>query len=543
MPNFGVPSPAPAPDIDPSPSPPPEEPITFTSSARPSLFGIVGTAIGSTTMATITCADAAMTIMLSQAVAGLTWAYASNVLSVSGTPTASGVTRVVVSYISSDGERTVRGSTEHEITIVSVSEEVTVDAVYSISGRVGYPMKDVLVAEVSANFGVDLYLQAGGNVPGLTFELDWAFDSSSGSGTVIVSGTPTKANTFSVDCALAQKVTGIRKATFNTIALIGAAYQSEPPAPAPPPIPPPPAPSPPPVPAPAPQPGHGNDPNLAATKVLMRFDTATGIAYDHRGNTFTSSGPSLTEGAVDQAALFSASSDSISGTVPALVISTTDDESLTAEAMVRLSSSALWTAVYTDGIRFMPVLSCVNPDGILVWSLGFVSLIEDAVPENPGRDVRPCMIVRTSGTSLVQGDATIRDYLLMATGASIPPLASRFVHLAGMLKYGSPSKLAAWMEGAAPYSGQCENFTGTLWRPTEEAKVIVGSAFVPRPGVGGVALVHNGVSIVIETMVPFLGRVDEARVKLDDHYGAYITGTNTQADIPAAARVIPWPNY
>ena len=100
---------APAPPAPPTPPEPPQaEPITFSAVTRASLFGVIGSAISSTTLATITCADASMTIRQSETVAGLTFSYSAGVLTVAGTPTGSTrVQRVVVSYIASDGSNTV----------------------------------------------------------------------------------------------------------------------------------------------------------------------------------------------------------------------------------------------------------------------------------------------------------------------------------------------------------------------------------------------------------------------------------------------------
>ena len=53
----------------------------------------------------------------------------------------------------------------------------------------------------------------------------------------------------------------------------------------------------------------------------------------------------------------------------------------------------------------------------------------------------------------------------------------------------------------------------------------------------------DGVPFRIAGLLPPRFALDELRIKTSAQYGSYITGTNAQADIPATARVIPWPNY
>ena len=535
---FGSETAGPVPSPPPSPAPPPEERIAFSAVTRPALFGITGSAVGTITLATITCADASMTIVASLTVPGLTLAYAANVLTISGTPTTpTAVHRLVVSYISSDGAATVRGSSEHEITIVSASEVLSIGSMAGASGRVAVPLSTTL-ASPSTNYPVEVTALAQTAVPGLTPTLAWTEGESTGSGTLTMAGTPTLAGTYSLEVDFYGR--GVFLGTSTHAVVIGERYEPPAPAPAPVPAPPAPAPSPPPAPSPAPAPGTGPDPVLTTTRVLMRFNSATGIATDERGNTFVSSGPTLVTGAVAEGARVNAAGDAISGTVPTLVITDADDEHLTVEAMVKPNDNALWVAVFADGVRFMPVASCVEPDGALVWTLGYVSLIDDSVPENPGRTVHPCFIASTAGTSLDVSGVTMRNYRVMALGRPIPSQPRQFLHLAGMLKHEALAKLACWGDGKGQFNIGCATFTGTLQRPTAAAVVRIGSTFVPNPGA---VIDPQGRPVQIRKMVGAKFDIDEFRIKQDDHYGALITGTNTQADIPATARVIPWPNY
>ena len=52
---FGSEAAGPVPSPPPSPAPPPEERIAFSASVKPCLWVTTGSAIGSTTLATITC--------------------------------------------------------------------------------------------------------------------------------------------------------------------------------------------------------------------------------------------------------------------------------------------------------------------------------------------------------------------------------------------------------------------------------------------------------------------------------------------------------
>lgn len=540
IPGFGSETAGPVPSPPPSPAPPQDEPIAFSAVVRDSLFGIVSSAISSTTLATITCADASMTITTSQTVAGLTFSYSGNVLSVSGTPTASGFTRVVVSYISSDGNRTVRGSTSHEISIVDATEVVTIDTTYPVpQGRKGFPY-ETTICDLSANYSASIRASVVGVMTGLSVSLTWERGASSGSGSLEVSGTPASSGTGSFSAFFVDNETSQTKAAISFQVVVQPSYTAVSPAPPAPPAPSPTPIAPPPAPTPAPAPGTGPDPMLTNTRVLMRFNSATGIATDERGNAFVSSGPTLVTGAVAEAARFNAASDAITGTVPTLVISDADDEHLTVEAMVKPNDNALWVAVYSDGVRYMPVVSCAEPDGTLIWTLGYVSLIDNSTPENPSRNVHPCLIVSTASTSLEVGGVTMRNYRVMSLGRPIPSQPGKPMHVAGMLKHDAPSKLACWGDGKGQFGIGCATFTGTLQRPTAAAVVRIGSAFVQNPGA---VIDPQGNVVQIRTMVGAKFDIDEFRIKQADHYSAYITGTNTQADIPATARVIPWPNY
>ncbi len=532
----GAPPAPPAPPDPPAPPQPPlAEPIAFGAVARAGLFGIIGTAISSTTMATITCADAAMTIVLSEAVAGLTFSYAGGVLTVAGTPTGSTRRqRVVVSYIASDGSSSVRGSTSHEITLVDESEVLTIGPMANVTGRVGIPLTAVL-ATPSSNYAVDLTAYAQSLVGGRTFVnvvnglrafLAWTRGGSSGSGVLTLSGTPSEAGTYSLVVnfyAPGGRVVG----TSTHSVVIAEAYQATPPAPAPTPSPDPVTPTVPANPAPAPVPGVGPDNTLDNLRLLMRFNTDEGIGRNERGGELINSGATLAAGAVGQCAQFSSATANISGIVPGLH---GVGAGLSVECMADISESA-WDALTVGGDdqRFCPVVSYTAEDGRLLWALGFLSRIVDSgvVGQPLYRRVQAMF-----WTSL--DDA----YSLSGSGASslggITTRPGTFVHVAGVLKtYGASTwERASWLGGAFCLSRVQVLQATASEKPTGLLKI------------GGACAVFRTYDrqYAPVTIVPFGGKIDELRIKAPGQY-ADLMNLSDPAAIPLTRRVIPWPNY
>ncbi len=515
----------PAPPAPPTPPNPPQaEPIAFSAVTRDSLFGIIGSAISTTTMATITCADASMTIAQSEAVGGLTFSYTAGVLSVSGTPTGSTrVQRVVFSYISSDGNNTVRGSTSHDITLVKASEVLSIGAMAGAAGRVGRPLSATLASPTS-NFAADVTAADASLVPGVSSSLAWSKGASSGSGTLSLLGTPTEAGTFSL--AVNFFANGQNLGTSTHSVVIAAAYEAPAPAPAPTPAPPAPSPSSPPAPTPAPSPGLGPDGTLTNVRLLMRFDTSTGIAYDQRGNTLTNSGATLTTGAVNQGALFT-SSAKITGTIAAL-----DGiaAGLSVECMVDIGATA-WTALTAAGNdqRFCPVVSYTATDGTLLWALGFLSrMVNVGVPATtPYRRIEAMFwtvlddaYTPTGSGSSGSGQITVRP--------------DRFVHLAGTLKtYTATSwERASWLDGVASVSRLQGLQSAPVARSTGTLKI----------GGGCAPFTTYDNEYPLTTGVVFTGVVDELRIKAPGQYADLMTA-GLPDNITPARRVIPWPNY
>jgi len=522
----GAPPAPPAPPDPPTPPDPPQsEPIAFSAVTRPSLFGIIGSAISSTTLATITCADASMTIVQSETVGGLTFSYSAGVLSVSGTPTGSTrVQRVVVSYIASGGGNTVRGSTTHEITLVKASEVLTIGSMASAAGKVGRPLSATL-ASPTANYLVGVTAHPALTVPGCEATLSWTEASPTSSGTLTLAGTPTQAGTFVLNVEYRNGAVSLGTSTHS--AVIAAAYEAAPPAPAPAPAPSPPSPSAPPAPTPAPAPGLGPDGTLGNVLVLMRFNTDTGIAHDERGNTLTNNGATLTTGAVAQGAAFTGALTTISGTVAGL-----DGISagLSVECMADIGATA-WTALMAAGQdqRFCPVVSYTATDGALLWALGFLSRYIDAgIPgTTPYRRVDALLWTAVDDAYSLSGSGS-------AGLGGILARPGRFVHMAGVLKTYTATtwERASWLGGVFCLS----RVQGLQVAPVARS--------TGRLQIGGACPAFRTYDNLypLTTIVPFTGVVDELRIKAPGQY-ADLMNTSAADAITPARRVIPWPNY
>lgn len=511
-----------APAPPPMPQPPVPQPITFAASSVATLSGLVGTPIGSTTLATITCADAAMTVSLSETVPGLTFDYTANVLTVSGTPTApGGAHRVVVSYVASDGSYSIRGSTEHTINIADAAVPFVVGSCASASGRVGQPIDVVLCEPTIA-----------ANVPGVTISPDRSFPpgllswvwtpGASSAGVLRFAGTPEVGAIFSGTLTVTYRTAGWPQEVLGTSThqiSISAAYVAPTPAPAPAPAPPAPSPSAPPPPPPAPTPGPGPDPFLSSVKVLHRFESIT--TGDLLGTPFYSFpatiGPAfigdvaLTIGAVGSGALLS-TPDGIGAYVDGLDGA---DGALTVECMVDIDA-ACWAAMTAPGAdqRICPIVGYREAAlfGRAVWMLGLV---------RSGGIVFPVFWRRvTTG----------------ATGSYVVAMGSltwrpgRFVHIAfNSLVSGSLATTAAWFDGAVAAGGNV-SIASLLASPSGFLQVGGDCPLIEW-------VVNTGRS---SSVVPLSGVVDELRITAPGRYDSY---TAPPIALPAMARVIPWPNY
>lgn len=552
----GAPAPAPAPPDPPEPLHPPQaEPITFSVVTRASLFGIVGSAISSTTLATVTCADAAMTIRQSTTVAGLTFSYAANVLSVAGTPTGpTRVHRVVISYVASDGSNTIRGSSEHEITIVDASEVLTIGTIAGITGRVGYPLNQVICTP-SANFDANVLSFGNTAIRGLTTQ--WTWNRALMSGELRVVGTPMEGfgpdGAFQFAFIANQQPLGLGIAPCTIVQ----GYEAPAPAPAPVPAPPAPSPSPPPAPAPAPAPGRGPDPFSSSIKVLLHFDELS-LGGDPARTTVDISGkndavPSqnyfsapycfqqvnpglglmqqfgyITTGPNEGFSLSQARLSSMSAVIPGLDGSLED---VSAECLIR-PASVLWTALFAagDDARFSPLMTYRRAaDGAVIWSLGIRSAVN-----SQGRFADIAFVVPLSRVST----GAVR-YETSQTAISMPigygnqgSYDGRFIHVAGAFggRVGDGLGMAAWM----------------TWQAGLYSSRLLASAI--KVDASGVVQLGGDVGIIDyvawwkkeTTIIHFAGDMDEARITIG-RYSALI-GLTTAASIPVENRRIPFSN-
>ncbi|MEY2854659.1 MAG: hypothetical protein RL030_1791 [Pseudomonadota bacterium] len=546
----GVPAPPAAPPAPtPSPAPPAAQPITFSAVTVAALNGLVGTAIGATTLATITCADAAMTVSISDPVAGLTFSYVANVLSVSGTPTAPGrVHRVVVSYIASDGSVSARGSTAHTIGIMNPAVSLVVGTCNGLSAQIGQYVDVVLCsptlaadANVLASF--DNYVQVEPNgYQGYTSTvgLIWAWtQGATSSGTLRVKGVLAGATgTIALLVTYRDAITGVTLGTSGHTLNIVAAYVTPPAAPAPAPAPPAPPPSAPPAPSPAPAPGLGPDPLIASVKALLRFDAATGLGYNQRtGTSLTNVGVTSTTGAVNEAGLFGGMGSYLQGVVDGCDGA---DGNLNVDAVVDLDA-AVWASFMAagDDVRYCPVVTYLAAAGDLVWTLGFYGIREGYVSRR--RVVYGVLYNALTGfqTGWFAGNSTINT-------ASWPEMTSRpgrFVQLTACRRRNPTSSTdglydqGTWFDGLA---------NGTRRVP---------SLSLLRSAVGGTLRI-GGTCPPVEyldyprstTLIGFSGAVDEVRVGNAPRHGDLllpgVNGLGIQISaIPSTRRVMPWPNY
>ena len=542
----GAPPTPPAPPAPPTPPEPPQaEPIAFSAVVRPSLFGIIGDAISSTTLATITCADAAMTIVLSETVAGLTFSYSAGILTVAGTPTGSTRRqRVVVSYIASDGSNSVRGSTSHEITLVKATEVLTIGSQSGAAGRVGRPLSATL-ASPSANYNVNVTAHPASLIPGCTASLDWTPGATS-SGTLTLTGTPTRAGTLPLVVNYRSGASELGTSTHSVV--IAEAYEPTPADPDPTASPTPVVPADPGPVTPTPMPGRGPDPFRLQTKVLLHFDEVIGgVGYDPARTEITLAGkndapgqnwfnsphcyqqvnPGL--GRMQQfgyspmaGGYFSLAEGTRSRMEAGMAGISGNGAELTIECLADIHQ-VCWDAhrAAAGSInRFTPFITLMGADGSLAWSIGIFSTsgISYSTADNR-RVVMTAMVSRKNATAAV--DFLIGRYLL--------DRPAKFIHVAFQRTNAfGVQTTAGWTEGAA--SINTDTWSGGFADPAG-AVCRIGNHC---PGLSALAVFGGGSA----DSIPFVGALDEVRVTAAARYSAFINST-----LPPVARVIPWPNY
>lgn len=537
----------------------------FSVSALPRLYAEVGTPLGSTLLASLTCDEASdPTASYSTTFGGLTFTLAwvghtAGTLHVAGTPTGhSRFVRLVVTYISSDGSSTILGSSTHEITIINATDVLTIGSMAGASGNVGQPLSAIL-ASPTTNFDVIVTVQPQTSIPGLTPALAWTRDGSGGAGTLTLEGTPTRAGTLPL-VVVYKALGGITMGTSTHAIQIAPAYEAAQPDPAPDPSPPTVTPTPTrPVLDPAQQPGYALDPYWSHVKVLLHMDLLittgpgydpaigpTGMNVDKMGRLFdmvyVSSvpdggalpfGPAKDAGYYRSAAVFR-SAGALDGTLvarknsqmsaPVPGLDATDGK-LTAECMVKLSSSC-FDALSAPGndYRFTPVLSYLTQAGGLVWALGYGSWIVNVSGRGAVRVVAPRACI--AGANEFQS-----ENVGVAIGLEMSGHPNRYMHLAfGRSLFGVSTALhTVWHDGVGGlYAGGVVGL--------DRLPIVASGIFQ----VGGTVPVHvwNNQNSV---QVPFQGAVDEVRVTASDRYANWVSGV-TPLTIPATSRVIPWPN-
>lgn len=532
--------PAPAPAVQ----PPASAPIAFSAVVRETLYGERTVAISSTTMATVTCADASMTVRASPAVPGLTWAYSAGALTVSGTPTQQGQWRVVVTFIASDGSNAARGSTEHEVTIEDFGVAFTVGTCANPVVRIGETVDVTLCSPTTAKY-VDVFAVPNQRIPVVPtppavsasgIVLTWTPGATS-SGTLKLQGTiadtaPLGATVLTVEYRRKGNQQTLFATSQHTIT-VQPRYEAPTPAPAPSPAPPAPAPSPPPAPTPAPAPFIGPDSLFASVKVLMHFNAATGIAADVKGNTFTNYGATLVPGVVGDAASFTGADTYISGTVPGLAGA---DGELCIEAMVQLDAQCVAELLEPAALGrfgFCPVATLLGADGRPVWMLGFLS----SVVGQGGVLVKSYAPVFLPRGPNIPNNQPFGQYII----AGYPEQTAapgRFVHIAGLMRVNALNaaqfNMTSWSDFR--YRGQIGVGEVNQLTAAPSATLRIGGGV---PG-GGPDLIRN------TTFVPFRGLIDELRGTANRRYTAVFNGdpgfaVPTTLAVPAPK--LPWPNY
>lgn len=188
----------------------------------------------------------------------------------------------------------------------------------------------------------------------------------------------------------------------------------------------------------------------------------------------------------------------------------------TAECYVRVNEpTGLWDS--GAGHRYTPVLSLIDNDNALVWTLGLFSTILAGV-----RVVRPMLWRATSGNTA--------NAPLACFAASVGAAPGGFVHLAGQWD-SATGKTGCWWGGAGGSAAAVLDSGATgLPLKTPAALRVGGSCPAPViPGLVGAVAIH-----------PLHGAVDQLRITPASRNT--FTGVVTDA-ISAINRNIPWPTY
>ncbi len=522
---------------------PPRSSLSFSSVIRPRLFAIVGSSIGTVTLATLTCTDIAATAKYSATFPGLSFnlswvAPKTGTLTISGTPTGDPIhTKLTVSYIGSDAGKATLGITQHDITIVDASKVLTLGNMKSVSCTEGVYLVATPLVDLSSNYDLDLtYAIRSGrpadapNTPGAALALAWDRQARLGSFTIagaMAYGT----YTLIVD----YFANGVLAATSTHTIIVSHRYEAPPPAPAPVPPPLPPAPSPPPAPAPVPGPSYGGDPYFDDVGVLLHFDAISGFLTDQKGNFVTSAAGGaemVGGGAVRECARIVPGFGNGVFVREDKNIGRSQNE-MTVECFVKMSDST-WNALMAPGgdERWCQVAAHVNGSGMIVWALGFASWITTRA--YGGGDERIVVPVGIAYTLAPDAPAE-RRRARMALGPTLRANPRRLTHLAMCRRIGNPGRFvqAAWFNGDASLYTVGDELSNLI--PAEDkgrGLLHIGTSMTP---------IAEQMDAYVATPIAFDGWIDEYRLTYSARYAAKVGLTNA-LPLEASSYSLPWPD-
>jgi hypothetical protein len=277
----------------------------------------------------------------------------------------------------------------------------------------------------------------------------------------------------------------------------------------------------------------------------MHFDGATGLLTDVKGNSIQAStggaAPTLTTGLVAEGAQFVTTTTAVSSTLATELscdfialrgpagFGGLNTYNLSAECFV-LPDAACWAKLTEDGsdARYCALVSAaLDYAGPLfyygyAWSLGLVSALENV----GGRLIRQVRVA-----SYFQ-----RAFGLLPPSVALSPPIPAYLAAPQVFQHIAMSRVqvtttythAAWLNGRAGSSA-----TADIANLTPYGSVLyVGGTRHSVPFADG--------SSWAVSAVPFTGAMDELRITIGGRYSAYVSAVPT--DIPAAERVVPWPD-
>lgn len=533
-----VPAPAP-PSSAPPPSPLPPAPsptLSFSATQVSPLCLMAGAPVVNEQIAGTNTNEASITLVINGLVpTGIAVTHdnstpSSGALKINGTPTQHGEFAFTAHYVR-NSDNVVVGSTRHEIYVLDATKVLTIGNMANpvLRQDVDVPaIPGIELCTLSANFGVDITANSyASQLPiGLGTRLEWTFDALSGSGKLFLK-MPNSAfarTGFDYVSTLTFVYRDHRGRVLGTsahnVTMLAPWSPAPAPPPAPSPAPPPPAVSCPAAPAPSPAPIPQPDPTVGTLARLFHFDTATENASTNPpaiSNLIDEMGgqPLSGFGMLVSGYRGSGLSWRLGSSVAAQQSDNAIDcasRSLTVECMVDIRTPQLWTRPGT----FVPVVSLLDPMGVVLWALGFVAAANLAPGSFDPAYAIPAFAVGTRNLGVAVGGGILINPYVVALGDTngfllAPEASQRFFHLAGVVKRGvSAVEVGVWMDGVGDNAAL--SFTssglGIPWA--------VGC----RLQVGGVCQVFgpSWSSVPASRIAPFAGIVDELRIKQEAVY-------------------------